>query len=116
MTKKILVVDDEVINLSLLGNFLMPLYSVIFSTTGTDALIRAVEQSPDLIILDVMMPEMDGFEVCQHLKVNNKTAHIPVVFLSALDSDNSIKLGYEVGAVDYIIKPFDPAAHFTKSI
>jgi len=107
-TGKILIVDDEVINLHLLANLLIPSYSIIVSTNGQDALKKALEQSPDLILLDIMMPGMDGFEVCEHLKENNHTSHIPVIFISALNGEKDITEGYNLGAVDYIVKPYTP--------
>jgi len=104
--KKILIVDDDPINLGLLDNLLDPQYDLIISTNGKDAIEKAVELVPDLIMLDVMMPGMTGFEVCRQLKKNPKTTNIPVIFLSACDLDSSLKEGCEAGAIDYITKPF----------
>ncbi|WP_167590590.1 two-component system response regulator [Oceanidesulfovibrio indonesiensis] len=105
--RTVLVVDDEPINTKLLGAYLKRAgYNAIEAQNGGDALIKARSQ-PDLILLDIMMPEMDGFETCRRLKADDATRDIPVIFLSAL-SDTEIKTrGLEVGGVDYVSKPFD---------
>lgn len=104
----ILIVDDEPVNLKLLGAHLQKSgYAVSEAADGRQALQRALEKLPDLILLDIMMPGMDGIEVCRRLKEDEATQDIPVIFLSAL-SDSEIKAkGLEVGGVDYISKPFD---------
>ena len=103
----ILVVDDNPINLKLLDAVLSSEYEVRLATGGTQAL-GLVESGnpPDLILLDVMMPEMDGFEVCRRLKANPKTRRCPVIFVTALDEEANEELGFNLGAVDYIAKPF----------
>jgi putative two-component system response regulator len=102
---KILIVDDEVANLKLLQNILEDDYQLSFATTGEKALKIAVAIQPDLILLDVMMPELDGFEACRRLKANIKTAGIPVIFVTALsDAEDEIK-GFNSGGVDFIRKP-----------
>jgi len=103
----VLIVDDEIMNIYLLSNFLTPLYEIMLSTGGKEALDKVLEHPPDLILLDIMMPDMDGYRVCKKLKNNPLTTNIPVIFTSALDSRNDIKKGYEVGANGYIVKPFD---------
>ncbi len=103
----ILIVDDEPINIKLLHAYLKRAgYNVMDAQSGSDALLKARSQ-PDLILLDIMMPEMDGFEACRQLKADDETRDIPVIFLSAL-SDAEIKSrGLELGGVDYVSKPFD---------
>ena len=103
----ILVVDDEKIHLDVLVGLLKNKYNIIIAKNGKQALKKAgAALRPDLILLDVMMPEMDGFEACRLLKSDIQTRDIPVIFLSALDDAANIKTGFEVGGVDYIIKPF----------
>ena len=93
--------------LVLLGEFLrIAGYHVIPVTSGTSALKVLEHSTPDLILLDIMMPEMDGFEVCRHLKRNKKTKDLPVVFITAMtDIENKVE-GFEAGGIDYITKPF----------
>ena len=103
----ILIVDDTVENLRLLSTMLIKQgYNVRKAINGKMALQAAQAVVPDLILLDVMMPEMDGYQVCQQLKANQQTAGIPVIFLSALNDVIDKVKGFEVGAVDYISKPF----------
>ena len=77
---------------------------------GAEGLQKAADENPDLILLDVMMPEMDGYETCRRLKTQPGTRHIPVVFLSARAQQAEIQKGRELGAVGYLVKPFDPMA------
>jgi diguanylate cyclase (GGDEF)-like protein len=103
----ILIVDDTVENLRLLSTMLIKQgYNVRKAINGKMALKAAQAVVPDLILLDVMMPDMDGYQVCQQLKANQQTAEIPVIFLSALSDVIDKVKGFEVGAVDYISKPF----------
>jgi signal transduction histidine kinase len=106
-TGLILIVDDTPTNLDVISEALSDAgYTVAIATSGERALKQLERRSPDLILLDVMMPGIDGFETCQRLKANPKTCDIPVIFMTALsDADSKIK-GFEVGAVDYITKPF----------
>jgi two-component system alkaline phosphatase synthesis response regulator PhoP len=83
-------------------------FEVISTSNGIDAVAHAKEDDPDLIILDVRMPRMTGYEACRQLKADESTAGIPVVFLSARGQENEVKAGLEVGGVDYILKPFAP--------
>ncbi|ERP39157.1 HD-GYP domain-containing protein [Chitinivibrio alkaliphilus] len=102
---KILVVDDEPANLNLIQNMLRDEYRLSFATSGKKALDIARKIKPDLILLDVMMPDLNGYETCKRLKASESTAKIPVIFLTALkDSDSEIQ-GFEAGAVDFIKKP-----------
>ena len=102
----ILVVDDNVTNLSLFFDFLQAGgYQVLVAEDGKSALERLKHAKPDLILLDVMMPEMDGYEVCHRLKQDKNTQNIPVIFMTALSNPDDILKGFEAGAVDYITKP-----------
>ncbi len=105
----ILIVDDEKQNRTLLTELLKDEYRLILAKNGAQALERAFEHSPDLILLDVLMPEMDGYQVIQALKNDDCAKNIPVIFISALDSTESEERGLELGAVDYISKPFSPS-------
>ncbi|MDH5655619.1 MAG: hybrid sensor histidine kinase/response regulator [Spirochaetia bacterium] len=105
---KILIVDDTPKNIQVLGSILDENgYSVVIATSGKQALESVEKTMPDLILLDVMMPEMDGFETCKALKRNSKFTDIPVLFLTAKVETEDIVLGFELGAVDYITKPFN---------
>lgn len=105
----ILVVDDSPDNLSVLIELLRPDYQVLAATSGESALrVANTLPAPDLILLDVMMPEMDGYEVLQRLRNNPATQHIPVVFLTALTDATEMERGLKLGAADYITKPFQP--------
>jgi len=106
---KLLVVDDEPINLKLLKQVLQQDYRLSFAKNGIDAIELASRELPDLILLDVMMPEMTGFEVCQRLKSAPNTQNIPVIFVTALRDEVDETQGFESGAVDYITKPITPA-------
>ncbi|MEE3719701.1 hybrid sensor histidine kinase/response regulator [Tumidithrix elongata RA019] len=107
LTGLILIVDDIPSNLDVISEALGTVgFDVAIATSGERALQHLKRQSPDLILLDVMMPGMDGFETCQRLKANPKTCHIPIIFMTAVaDADSKVK-GFELGAVDYITKPF----------
>lgn len=105
----LLLVDDEPANLRVLKQLLSSQYQLIFARDGLEALEIAESRRPDLILLDVMMPSMTGFEVCESLKHNRATSHIPVIFVTALDDDMDEARGFDVGAVDYITKPISPA-------
>ncbi len=106
---QILVVDDVIDNIKIISEILRKDYKVKATTSGEKALqICEVEPQPDLVLLDIMMPIMDGMEVCRRLKANAKTQHIAVIFLSALDQTKHIVQGLDLGAVDYITKPIDP--------
>ncbi|PCI28157.1 MAG: two-component system response regulator [SAR324 cluster bacterium] len=105
----ILIVDDTPANLDILVSALGDKYQIIAATDGMAAIELAEEVIPDLILLDIMMPEMDGFEVCGHLKKNPLTSEIPIIFLTALDQLENKTKAFEIGAVDYITKPFQIA-------
>jgi len=105
----VLVVDDSPKNVDLLVNTLKDDYRLGIARNGPKALDYAEKYNPDLILLDIMMPEMDGFEVCSRLKAAPKTKDIPVVFLTAMSETDDKTRGFEMGAVDYITKPFRPS-------
>ena len=105
----ILVVDDVPGNIKTLMALLSSKYKVRLAKSGQKALDVAAEFPVDLIILDVLMPEMDGFEVCKRIKADAKTSGIPVIFVTARNEAVDEKKGYELGAVDYISKPVIPA-------
>jgi len=105
----LLVVDDTPENLTLMAGILRDAYRVKVATTGEKAItIAKNEPHPDLILLDIMMPELDGYEICRRLKSQPETRDIPVIFLTALSEIKDEKQGLEVGAVDYITKPISP--------
>lgn len=107
---KILVVDDVTKNIQLLGNILgTEGYGVSYATDGRKALAMAKEENYDLILLDIMMPEMDGFEVCRNLKQEKKTKDTPILFLTAKNETKDIVDGLSLGAVDYLTKPINKA-------
>jgi two-component system alkaline phosphatase synthesis response regulator PhoP len=106
---KILVVDDEIYIVHILDFSLgMEGYSVVTALDGEQALEKARTEKPDLIVLDIMMPKLDGYETCKRLKADDATKAIPVILLSAKGRNVDQKVGFEVGADDYITKPFSP--------
>ncbi len=107
---KILIVDDISRNIQIVANVLYPeKYQMTFARNGKTALKHVENENFDLILLDIMMPEMDGFEVCRILKADSRTENIPVIFLTAKTDSESIVLGFELGAVDFVTKPFNNA-------
>jgi putative two-component system response regulator len=104
----LLLVDDEPTNLQVLRHILQDDYRLLFAKEGVRALEMVQRETPDLILLDVMMPSMTGYEVCQALKANAALASIPVIFVTALGDVDDEARGFEVGAVDYITKPVSP--------
>ena len=105
--KLILIVDDTPTNITVISGVLKDQYRTKVATNGEKALaIAASAEKPDLVLLDVMMPDMDGYEVCRRLKANPETASIPIVFITAKTSEDDRERGIEAGAIDYIHKPF----------
>jgi sigma-B regulation protein RsbU (phosphoserine phosphatase) len=108
--QKILVVDDERLNINLLVELLKPSYKMMAAINGQQAIKAANSNSPpDLILLDIMMPEMDGYEVCKQLKNDPKTKDIPIIFVTAMGQEESEAKGLDLGAADYLTKPISPA-------
>ncbi|MGA7676522.1 MAG: PleD family two-component system response regulator [Rhizomicrobium sp.] len=115
MTARVLVVDDILSNVKLLEAKLTSEYfEVVTAFSGAEALAKIDECEPDIVLLDVMMPGMDGFEVCRRIKANPKTAHVPVVMVTALDQPSDRVTGLEAGADDFLTKPVDDAALFAR--
>jgi PleD family two-component response regulator len=107
--KVILTVDDAPDNIALISELLKDSYRVKVATNGKDALHVAFSSDPpDLILLDIMMPEMDGYEVCRQLKSDAQTSDIPVIFLTTKSEVADEERGFDLGAVDYITKPISP--------
>ena len=105
---RLLLVDDEPTNLQVLRHVLQADYRLLFATDGERALQVAREQRPDLVLLDIMMPHMDGYAVCCALKADAATASIPVIFITALTDSQDETAGFDVGGVDYLTKPVSP--------
>src|SRR5438445_4664559 len=106
---RILVADDDPVIVRLLQvNFKLEGYDVDTAAHGEEAIQKARDLKPGLILLDVMMPGLDGWEVCRRLKESDETAGIPVIFLSARAQEEDRKRGLELGVVEYVTKPFDP--------
>jgi diguanylate cyclase (GGDEF)-like protein len=104
---KILLVDDSPTNLMILGGILSADYDILVATSGAAALeIAQSPEPPDLILLDVEMPVMDGYAICQILKENSTTSNIPIIFVTAVEGSQAETKGFELGAVDYITKPY----------
>lgn len=115
MTARVLVVDDILSNVKLLEAKLSAEYfEVVTAFNGQEALARMEQAEPDIVLLDVMMPGMDGFEVCRRIKQNPKTAHVPVVMVTALDQPADRVAGLEAGADDFLTKPVDDSALFSR--
>ena len=105
ISKSLLIVDDQITNLTLLSRFLSE-YQVYTVDGGAIAIEKALELLPDLILLDINMPDIDGYQVCETLKKSSATADIPIIFITGLSDPGQINKGFEVGAIDYITKPF----------
>ncbi|GGB01877.1 HD domain-containing phosphohydrolase [Agarivorans gilvus] len=105
MISKVLLVDDEPNNLNVLKQILADKYQLLFANNGSRAIDAALKHSPDIILLDIMMPDMDGYKVCRTLKELPSTQKIPVIFVSAMSEVEDEAMGFDVGAVDYIQKP-----------
>ena len=115
MTARVLIVDDVPANLKLLEAKLMAEYfGVLQASSGPEALEVAVREKPDIILLDVMMPGMDGFEVCRRLRAMPETSHVPIIMVTALDQQKDRVEGLEAGADDFLTKPVDDVALFAR--
>ncbi|MBU2874654.1 diguanylate cyclase [Marinobacter salexigens] len=107
--QQVLIVDDQPLSLAFASAEIEDICNPIQAHSGEQALQLAASEQPDLILLDVHMPDISGFEVCRRLKQNPKTAHIAVIFLTILDEEVNEEQGLSLGAIDYIAKPFSPA-------
>lgn len=105
MTYKVLIVDDEPNNLQLLRQILKDEYQLLFANNGRNAISAVQRHQPDLILLDVMMPDINGFDVCKTIKQDSSLASIPIIFVTAMGDVEDESLGFDLGAVDYIHKP-----------
>lgn len=107
--EKILVVDDhqEMVDL-IQETFRLRGYEVLGANNGQEALAKVYQDKPDLILLDVMMPLLDGYEICKTLKSNDETKHIPVILITVKGNESDIERGFEVRADGYVVKPFEP--------
>jgi phosphoserine phosphatase RsbU/P len=107
---RLLIVDDLTVNIKVLGNSLQESgYIITFATNGNQAIEMAQNNDIDLILLDIMMPGMDGYQVCRKLKMAERTKNTPVIFITAKTEQQDIVRGFEAGGVDYVTKPFNPA-------
>lgn len=104
----ILIVDDDPMNIDVLSEILEDHHDILFATNGQDAIRIAQDEVPEIIILDVVMPEMNGYEVCRKLKANPVVSNIPVIFVTSLSNIDDEAKGLEAGAADYITKPISP--------
>ncbi len=114
---KILIIeDDEFLSGMYITKFSKEGFSVFFSETGEDGLNRAKKEKPDLILLDILLPQMNGFEILKKLKEDTATAMIPVIILTNLSQESDIKRGYELGAVDYLVKVYNIPSDVVKKV
>ena len=102
----VLIVDDTDINIDILAEALESQYDIRTAMDGESALVCVAESVPDIILLDIVMPGMSGFDVCTRLKSDPATADVPIIFLTAMTDINDKVKGFEMGAVDYMVKPF----------
>ena len=108
MSEKILIVDDESVNLRLLTQWLTPLgYDIELASNGEEAVQKAKDSRPDLILLDIIMPVIDGYEACKRIKADLDTANIPIIMITALNDRESKLKGLEAGANEFLSKPID---------
>lgn len=105
---RVLIVDDEPGNIKILSSVLAGDYALSVATSGAQALQVAQVQLPDIVLLDMVMPEMDGIQVCEALKANDETRDIPVIFVTSMTDSVNEERGFDAGAVDYISKPISP--------
>ena len=105
---RVLIVDDEPGNIKILSNVLAGDYALSVAISGAQALQVAQVQMPDIVLLDMVMPEMDGIQVCEALKANEQTSDIPVIFVTSMSDTANEERGLDAGAVDYISKPISP--------
>ena len=104
--KKILIIEDNEMNIQVLQEMLEDNYNLIISTNGYSGIDNAVKTRPDLILLDIMLPDVNGFQIAKELKTFNSTKEIPILFISAVTNENVIKSSSKLGVEGYIVKPF----------
>ncbi|PKN76469.1 MAG: response regulator [Deltaproteobacteria bacterium HGW-Deltaproteobacteria-10] len=104
--QSVLIVDDDIVNIKILGSALIAEYEILFALSAQEGINSAISNQPDIILLDILMPLMDGYEACRLLKEDERTRDIPVIFITAKDSEEDEAKGFDVGGVDYITKPF----------
>ena len=114
MSKILIVDDEEILNQLIQTRLESERYDVITAFSGKEGLEKVESEKPDLIVLDVSMPEMDGFEVCRILKNDARHKNIPIIFLSAMAQKDDFKVGKEIGADAYVVKPFEPSILLAK--
>lgn len=112
--KKIVIADDEEVMQAALTELLFERYDVLTAYNGKEALEMTEKEEPDLVIMDILMPIMDGYEACKHIKAGIKTSSIPVLMLTAKDGIDSALLGFNAGADSYMIKPFTTSVLLAK--
>jgi PleD family two-component response regulator len=105
--KKILLVDDSMTTLFMEEMILSSRYRLVKASNGEDAVAKALAESPDLILLDVIMPKMDGFEVCRRLRAEEATRLVPIIMVTTRGEGHNVERGYEVGCTDYVTKPIN---------
>ncbi|MBT4839064.1 MAG: response regulator [Methylococcales bacterium] len=105
--QKILIVDDVLANVTILAEMLHDDYDLLMANNGLEAIERIKTNLPDLILLDIVMPEMDGYEVCKYLKKNSQTQHIPIIFITVKNNEGDEEKGLKLGSIDYISRPFN---------
>lgn len=110
----VLIVDDASISLKMAAEILGGVYRLALAESGTSALRFVAERHPDLILLDIIMPDLDGFAVCKKLKESSETADIPVIFLSGRASNGDVAKSYDLGGADYLTKPFNAVEMLAK--
>jgi DNA-binding response OmpR family regulator len=106
--EKILAIDDSSVARKFLQEILSSDYDICFSETGSAGLEAAAASVPDLVLLDIHLPDMDGIEICRRLKAREETSDVPIIFITSLDSESERVRGFEAGADDYVVKPFYP--------
>lgn len=117
--EKVLVVDDQADVVELLeSSFALRGYQVISARNGQEALAKVYQEKPDVVLMDIMMPVFDGYEICRIIKSTTETKHIPVIFITAKGRQADIERGFELRADGYVVKPFDPLelTDFTEKI
>jgi two-component system glycerol uptake and utilization response regulator len=105
--KTILIIDDSKLNIDILLGMLSG-YDIVVALDGLSGIEIAVREKIDLILLDILMPEMDGFQTCQALKRDERSRHIPIIFITARNDEDSLEQAYDIGGIDYVTKPFKP--------